>query len=151
MHPDSKKYTGIILSTGEIYECNRLVFGWSNAPSHYQHEISQALMDFPFCHVYLDDIIVASSSPEEHCEHLRQLFTRLEALKVTVSLHKCKFGFSELNYLGFILNRDGILVDPSKKDEIEKFPEPQKLRFSKVFCNKLKHKIHKIIIRFLLS
>jgi len=52
-------------------------FGLRNAAQTFQRFMDEVLRDFEFCYAYIDDILVASSSEEEHRDHLRALFERL--------------------------------------------------------------------------
>ena len=123
--PDTIPFTGIILSDGTVYSMNRMTFGWSSAPGHFQSEISSAFADMPFVILYLDDLLIASTNELEHKQHLERVFERLENIKVTVALHKSKFFGKSLKYLGFIVSAQGINVDPDKIKQIEKFPLPK--------------------------
>lgn len=61
-------------------------FGLHNAPQTYQRFMDKAFHDLPFVFAYLDDVLVFSSSPEEHDTHLATVFERLARLGVT--MHK---------------------------------------------------------------
>ena len=67
-----------------------------------------------FLLIYLDDILIMSSSPEEHLRHLRLVFERLRKHRFQIKLSKCKFFQSQIKYLGHILSPEGIQVDPAK-------------------------------------
>ena len=64
-----------------------------------------------FC--YLDDLLIFSKTQEEHLQILDELFSKLSKAGLSISLKKCQFGVSELEYLGFKVNKDGI--SPVKK------------------------------------
>lgn len=79
-------------------------------------------LDFVF--MYLDDILIASSTHEEHKEHITILFDRLQEHGLVVKLEKCLFGVSEIDFLGYRVSKDGIRPLPSKVEVIIKFPTP---------------------------
>ena len=58
------------------------------------------LRDVPFAFVYFDDILVARHSPQEHHQHLQQLFTLLSSNGLVINKAKCVFGADEINFLG---------------------------------------------------
>jgi len=64
--------------------------------------------DLNFVFSYLDDILVESSSPVEHENHLRIVLDRLQKFHLTLNLNKCKFGVTELTFLGHTINSEGI-------------------------------------------
>ena len=75
-----------------LWEFLRMPFGLRNAGQTFQRMIDQVLLDLPFVFTYLDDILVASSSPENHMHHLKEVFKRLSENSLIISLEKCVFG-----------------------------------------------------------
>jgi len=61
-----------------------------------------------FCFVYLDDILIASRTPDEHKEHLEQVLSRMKSHGFTIKSEKCVFGRPEVNYLGYQVTSAGI-------------------------------------------
>lgn len=66
-----------IITPFGMYEYPYMSFGLRNAAQMFQRFIDEVLHGLNFCYVYIDDILIASSSEEEHGEHLRRLFERL--------------------------------------------------------------------------
>lgn len=99
-------------------------FGLTNGPPSFQ-----ALMNFLFGHfkfvvVFFDDILVFSISIEEHKEHLTQVSGILGDNKLFARLEKCSFGQSEVEYLGHVINQEGVATDPTKVAAIRDWPAP---------------------------
>ena len=82
------------------------------------------LKDLPFAMAYLDDIIIYSSTPEEHLEHIRMVFEKLRDAKLSMKLSKCHFFTKEIQYLGDILGKEGIKPVPAKTEAIKVMHPP---------------------------
>ena len=74
--PEDVPKTAISTPFG-LFEFIRMPFGLKNAAQTFQRFMDQVLRGLDFCYVYIDDILVASASPEEHQRHLRLIFERL--------------------------------------------------------------------------
>ena len=85
-----------------------------------------------FCHAYIDDIIIFSKTLQYHNEKLRVVLKRLQDAKLKVKPEKCKFAYTSVLFLGHVVNNKGISPDPSKTDEILKWPTP-------IFVNKVRN------------
>ena len=96
------------------YQFKVLSFGLTNAPATFQGVMNRIFQQHleKFVLVYLDDILVFSKTQEEHLEHLRKVFEILRENKLFAKLTKCRFAKSELEYLGHVVGKDGIKVDP---------------------------------------
>ena len=66
------------------------------------------MKDFNFVIAYLDDIIIFSWTAEEHLSHIKQVFEKLQAAKLSMKLSKCHFFIKEIQYLGHILSTKDI-------------------------------------------
>ena len=76
-------------------------------------------LDFVF--VYLDDILIASRNEVEHRSHLTQLFTRLQEHGLVIIPEKCKFGFSQTDFLGHVIDAQSATPLPDKVKVIRQF------------------------------
>jgi hypothetical protein len=63
--------------------------------------------------VFIDDILIYSQS-EEHVDHMKMVLQRLREHQLYAKLSKCEFWIDEVMFLGHIINRDGLVVDPKK-------------------------------------
>lgn len=107
-----------------LFEFLRMPFGLSNAAQTFQRFIHAVTRGLPFVFAYVDDLLVASSTPVEHTNHLRLLFQRLSDHGIIINAAKSEFGRSELDFLGHRLDRHGIRPLPSKVQVIRDFPRP---------------------------
>ena len=115
--------TAVITPFG-LYIFPRCPFGLKNAGQDFQRMMDAILGDLPFCYVYLDDILVFSASPEEHMQHLKQIFELLAENGLVVNRAKCVLGVSELDFLGFHVNQQGIVPLPDKVEAIRATKAP---------------------------
>ena len=108
-----------------LFEFNVMPFGLSNAPAVFQELMSVVLNGcHAFAIAYLDDILIFSPSFEEHLAHLNTIFERLRQYSLKLKLKKCSFLRNETNYLGFVIDKDGIKPDQKKVEAIRGLPAP---------------------------
>ena len=108
----------------ETFEFLRMPFGLKNAGQTFQRMMDEILCDLDYLFVYMDDVLVASRSMEEHTEHFRELFRRLAAHDLVVSPAKCQFGQTTIEFLGHTVTKDGVEPLPEKVAVISQFPAP---------------------------
>ena len=123
MAPCDVPKTAIITPFG-LWEFLRMPFGLKNAAQAFQRLMDGILRGILFVFVYLDDILVASTNPTDHANHLRQVFQLLSANSLVVNRAKSVFGVPELTYLGHCVNTTGISPLPSRVDAVREFPTP---------------------------
>jgi len=109
--------TALITPFG-LFEFLRMPFGLKNAAQTFQRLMDSVLRDLPFLFVYLDDILVASTSKSQHLSHLRTLFERLNQHGLIVNPAKCQFGLSTIDFLGHRVTKDGAVPLPSKVEAV---------------------------------
>jgi hypothetical protein len=122
-HPSTWPKTAIITPFG-LFEFLRMPFGLRNAAQTFQRFIDQVLRGLHFVYAYIDDLLIASSSPQEHQEHLRAVFQRLSDHGVLINPTKCEFGAMSLQFLGHQINSAGISPLEQKVQVIRDFPKP---------------------------
>ncbi|BHF78003.1 hypothetical protein SprV_0602111300 [Sparganum proliferum] len=111
-----------------LFEFLRMPFGLRNASQTFQRFIDRVLRGLPFVYVYIDDVLVASRDVEEHLQHLTLLFDRFQQLGVTLHPAKCILGATSLEFLGHLIDSNGIRPLPSKFAAIRDFPPPTSKR-----------------------
>ncbi|KAG1969979.1 arginine--tRNA ligase, cytoplasmic [Pimephales promelas] len=81
-----------------------------------------------FCFVYLDDIVIYSGSIQDHFQHLKQLFAKLEASGLTLNLKKCSMLQKTITYLGHVISGEGVRTESSKIEAVRDFPVPKNVK-----------------------
>jgi hypothetical protein len=121
--------TAFITADG-LYEFTRMPFGMVNSGSTFQALVDQVLgqLKWNTVIVYLDDIVVYSSTWAKHMAGLKAVFERLREAKLTIKTSKCKFATTELKVLGFTVNQKGIGTDPEKMAIIRDYPIPKTVK-----------------------
>ena len=81
-----------------------------------------------FVLVYLDDILIYSTSDDEHERHLRCVFDQLRKHVLYAKLSKCEFGMREVDYLGHIVGGGQVRADPTKISAVKDWPVPTSVK-----------------------
>ena len=112
------------------YEYQVMPFGLTNAPAVFQALINDCLRDMinHFVFVYLDDILIFSSSLQEHRLHVRQVLKRLLKNHLFVKPQKCEFHRPEVTFLGYILREAQIEMDPKKTKAVRDWEAPKSVK-----------------------
>ena len=122
-----------------LFEFVRMPFGLANAGKTFQRFMDEVLRGLDFAYWYMDDILIASSSKEEHLKHLRLVLSRLAEYGLTINVGKCKFGQSELNFLGHRISKDGIVPLGEKVEAIKSYPVPNSVKKLRRFLGMINH------------
>jgi hypothetical protein len=83
--------------------------------------------------VFIDDILIYSQSEEEHVNHLKMVLQRLREHQLYAKLSKCEFWINEVLFLGHIIKKEGLAVDPKKVADILNWKAPTDARRIKSF------------------
>ena len=113
-----------------FWECERMPFGLTNAPATFQRLMENCMGDLhlSYCLLYLDDIIVYSSTYEEHLARLEAVFEKLKNAGLKLSPSKCHFLCKEIKYLGHMISERGVGVDPEKIACVKDWPVPKTVK-----------------------
>jgi hypothetical protein len=112
------------------YELLFIPFGLFNAPSTFQNLMNHVFCSF-LCHfvlVFFDDILIYSKTWKKHLFHVDQVLHLLSQHQLFLKQSKCAFGTSEVEYLGHIVGKYGVRVDPKKIEVMQDWPRPKTLK-----------------------
>ena len=105
-------------------------FGLTNAPPTFERLmdkiITPNLKPNVFC--YLDDISIVTKNFEEHLKYIDTVLEKINEATLTISLEKCEFEYSEVKYLGFVVNEKGLQIAEDKIKPILEFPTPKNVQ-----------------------
>ena len=124
MDPESQQFTLFVTHKG-TFTFLRMPFGLCNAGATFQRAMEEMCEELPNSSAYIDDVVTASDNFGNHLKDLRKVFEKLRAAKLKVKPSKCKFGCSEIKFLGFIVSKSGISVCQSRSETIENYPRPK--------------------------
>ncbi|KAK3560616.1 hypothetical protein QTP86_012142 [Hemibagrus guttatus] len=112
------------------YEYLVMPFGLTNAPAVFQALINDILRDMleQFVFVYLDDILIFSSSLQKHVIHVSKVLRRLLDNHLYVKPEKCEFHVTQVQFLGFIIKPGQIKMDPQKVQAVVDWPSPSSVK-----------------------
>ena len=127
VHPDDVPKTAITTPFG-LFEYIRMPFGLRNAAQTFQRFMDEVLRGLPFAYAYVDDVLVASRTLDEHEEQLQTLFARFAEYGIVINPAKCQLGVPSLNFLGHVVDHNGIAPLPDKVEAIQALPPPSSLR-----------------------
>ena len=134
LSPNSRRLCTIVLPWGK-YEYLRLPMGLCNSPDIFQEKMNQLMKGLQFCQAYIDDLLVLSRQGglDQHLNNLEQVFSRLQEAGLKVNISKSHFCQTELKYLGYIINRQGIKPDMKKVQSILQIERPHNRRSLRKF------------------
>jgi len=110
-------------------------FSLTNAPATFQSLMNTVLAEFlrKFALVFFDDILIYSASMEDHISHLQSMLSVLKANQLYAKLNKCTFGQSQIEYLGHLISKEGVAIDPAKISIIQNWPPPKSVTQLRAF------------------
>ena len=135
LSPASQEKLALSTHRGVLLQ-QRLPFGITSAPGYFQEIMDQLTKDLPGAGAYLDDIIVSGADAESHLSNLRALFQRLNEKGLRCRKEKCVFAQESIEYLGYILSKEGIAKGP-KVNDVTKMPNPKNVSELRAFLGQV--------------
>ncbi|KAL0561626.1 hypothetical protein IC582_002066 [Cucumis melo] len=108
------------------YEFIVMSFGLTNAPAVFMDLMNRVFREFldTFVIVFIDDILIYSKTEAEHEEHLRKVLQTLRDNKLYAKFSKCEFWLKQVSFLGHVVSKAGVSVDPAKIEAVTGWTRP---------------------------
>jgi hypothetical protein len=135
---EDKKNTTFTTPWGNfMYE--KMPFGLMNARATFHRAMDIAFIGEKgkFMVIYLDDIIIFSTSDDEHLQHLKQTFEKWRRYGISLNPKKYLFSREEGKLLGYIVSLEGINIDPKRVKAIQKIYIPRNKKSIRFFIGKI--------------
>ncbi|GJT18239.1 putative reverse transcriptase domain-containing protein [Tanacetum coccineum] len=109
------------------FEFTVMPFGLTNAPAVFMDLMNRVCRPYldKFVIVFIDDVLIYLNTREEHDVHLGLVLELLKEEKLYDKFSKCEFWLREVQFLGHVINGDGIHVDPSKIEAVKNWEAPR--------------------------
>jgi hypothetical protein len=103
-----------------MYEFTVISFRLTNAPAYFMYMMNKVFMEYldKFIMMFIHDILVYSRSEEEHEGHLHLVLQKLQDHNLYAKLSKCGFWLKQDSFLGHVISKGGISIDPSKVQDV---------------------------------
>lgn len=145
LHPEVRKFTAFVFE-GRTYQFCVVPFGLNISNTAFGKALEAVLNiringtddNLDDLHIYVDDVLISSTSFDEHLVRLATLFEKISMSGMTLKLSKCEFLRQRIKFLGHIVTPYGMSMDPAKLQAIREFPQPRnkkELQSFIGFCN----------------
>ena len=113
-----------------LFDWRRMPFGLCNASATFQRAIARALQKIvnrkgSMVMAYIDDIVIATETVEDHMARLREVFECLREAGFKMRVAKCDFMKSEIKYLGRVVSAEGVKPDPKAVAKLRDWEIPR--------------------------
>ena len=123
----SRDMTTFITPFGRFRFC-RLPMGVNIAPEIFQRKMMELTLDLEGVVCYMDDIVVHGRTQEEHDSRLEKLLSTLKQAGLKLNRNKCSFSQKSITFLGHLITKDGIRIDPEKVAAIRNIQPPRNVQ-----------------------
>ena len=139
-----KQYTTFTVGNLGFFECDRMPFGLCNVLATFQRLMQNCMseLNFIYCLIYLDDLIMFLQTAEEHLHHLCVVFDNLREYNLKLKPSKCSLFKEEINYLAHKVSKAGIRPSNINVKAIAEYAPPQTYTEIRAFLGLVGHYRH---------
>ena len=123
LHPDSRSLTTFITHQG-LMRYRRCPYGLKSLPQAFQKVMEAILRGLDGVQVYLDDVIIYATASNQHERRLAAVLKRLREHQITLNIEKCKLRREQVEFLGFIISKQGVAVNPDRIKALRELRAP---------------------------
>ncbi len=126
LDPNDRKKTAFTTGDG-LYHFKVMPMGLKNSPPTFQRLMELVLrgLHWTKCVIYLDDIICMGKDFEDHMTNLTDILTRFREAGLKLNPAKCHFCKASVTYMGHVVSKDGLSLDPSHSEKVRDWPTPK--------------------------
>ena len=143
LHPETQKHCNFNILGGNATGTYRFLngfYGLTDLPATFQKMMDTTLNGLDSTNSFLDDIIIITKGTiEKHENEIDKTLKRLDQENLAISLHKCEFGLTEITWLGYKINSEGITPTKRKTDAIIQLENPKTLKQLRSFMGSIHH------------
>lgn len=128
---EGDRWKAMFITSKGLFEPTIMFFGLSNSPATFQRFMNDSFKDMiakGWLIVYTDDMLLTASNGQTNNEWTKRVLRMMKELNLNLKLKKCKFGVTEVDFLGLILKPGEIAIDPTKLSRIAEWPIPTKVK-----------------------
>lgn len=128
LSPAARLLTAFICFVG-LFHWLRVPMGLKNAAAYFQRVMATVVLSgiiYVLCELYIDDVFVFGRDDNEFISNLRQVFERMRKHNITLNPKKVCLGQDNIEFVGHVINADGITFSGEKRDKVLNFPLPTK-------------------------
>jgi len=122
-----------------LFEFPVMCFGLRNAAQTFQRLVNSILAGLDFVFAYVDDVLIALVSAEQHVEHVRTVLGRFEEFGININPAKCVFAADSLTFLGHVVDAQGLRPNPDSMTAIRQWPQLKTKKELQRFFGSLKY------------
>ena len=137
----SKQYTAFTVGNLGFFKCDRMPFGLCNAQATFQWPMQNCMgkLNFNYCLIYLDDLIMFSQTAEEHLHRLCVVFDHLREYNLKLKPLKCSLFREKINYLAHQVSKQGVWPSDTNIKAIAEYALPQTYTEIRAFIGLVGH------------
>ena len=126
LEEEDKCKTAFITKYG-LFEFDRMPFGLTGAPGTFSRVMQLVLWGLSWKTVlsFLDDCLVLGKDFDDHLCNLREVLARFFKFSLKLKPKKCKLFQTKVNFLGKVVSKEGVSIDPEKVEAVQKWPTPK--------------------------